>query len=177
MKVNKDKYQVVVSREMYDDLMRLAIIGDYESSGNGETAAKVRRHVRKYNKHMHEERQVEVAKDAAEYRRLRSKVIALISTHGGEMVWRKSKTPPPPGLSEGYTFYLGCKVVGRSELNKLCVKVRNMDGTGNSDIHIDALLTELPEGYEFDPSGMTRFIAYDSRVLEPRKPYQIKRGS
>jgi hypothetical protein len=173
MKENKDRHQVVMAREMYDNLMHLASIGDYERNGNNETVAKVRRHVQKYNKPVHEERQAVVQQDATQYRELRNRVIALITSHVGEMVWRKCLTPPPPGLTEGHTFYLACKVVGRSELNKLAVKVKNMDGSGFTDIHISALHVDLPEGFVFEPDGLSKFIAYDPRVMEPRKPYQI----
>jgi len=173
MKENKDRHQVVIAREMYDDLMYLAAIGDNERNGDTATVSQVRRHAQKYNKHLHEERQVEVAKQEAEYRELRGKVIAMIISHTGEMVWLRQVAPPQPGLTERPVFYLGCQVVGRSEHGKLFVKIKNMDGTNMRDIHIKALRLELPEGYVYEESGMHKHIAYDRRVMEPRKPYQI----
>jgi len=176
MKENKDRHQIVIAREMYDDLIRLADIGAHERDGHNGVVRTVRRHAQKYNKHLHEERQVEVVKDAAEYRRLRSEVIDLVVNHIGQIVWVKSKSPAPRGLEEGVTFYIAYEVVGRSELSKLAVKVAPKVGSGLSDKHISALRKDLPEGYTYTTVGMGSYTAYDPKVVELRKPYQITRG-
>lgn len=187
MKENKDKHQVVMAREMYDELYSMAATHARNSEegcrvpGQPDNPisrlAKVRRHVQKYNKPLHEERQVQVAKNAAEYRRLRNVVIDLVVNHVGDIVWFKSRSPAPRGLDEGIEFYIAYEVVGRSELSKLAIKVVPKTGGCVSDKHISALYTELPEGYTYETEGMSRYIAFDPKFVVPRKPYEIKRGS
>lgn len=186
MKENKDKHQIVMSREMYDELYNMAATYARNSEegcrvpGSPDNPisrlGKVRRHVQKYNKPLHEERQVEVAKNAAEYRELRNRVIDLVVNHVGQIVWVKSQTPVPRGLVLGVTFYLAYEVVGRSELGKLAVKVVSKVGGDLSDIHVAALHKDLPEGYTYTTTGMGSYTAYDPTVVELRKPYEIRRG-
>lgn len=176
MKENKDPHHVIMAREMYDSLMELAAVGAAYREQGSKKLAKVRRHVQKYNKPVHVQRQVQIHQEETEYRNLRNRVILLITTHTGDTVWRKCTAPPHPGLTERPIFYLGCKVVGRSEMGKLIVKVRNIDSHELYDVHIEALIMELPEGYTYEERGLSKNIAYDARIMAPRKPYEIKRG-
>lgn len=186
MKENKDRHQIVMAREMYDELYSLAATHARNSEQDSRVPclpdspisrlAKVRRHVQKYNKPLHEERQVQVAKNAADYRRLRSLVIDLVVNHVGEIVWVKSQSPAPRGLDEGVTFYIAYEVVGRSELGKLAVKVIPKVGGCLTDKHVAALHKDLPEGYTYTTVGMGAYTAFDPKIVELRKPYQITRG-
>jgi len=183
MKENKDKHQVVMAREMYDELYSMAATharnleeGCREPGLPGNALsrlAKVRRHVQKYNKPLHEERQVQVAKSAAEYRRLRELVIDLVVNHVGQIVWVKSQAPAPVGLDVRPTFYIAHEVVGRSELGKLVVKVTPMVGGPLSDKHVSSLTKELPEGYTYETEGMGAYIAFDPTLVEVKKPYGV----
>jgi hypothetical protein len=186
MKENKDKHHIVMAREMYDELYNMAATHARNSEDGCRVPGlpdnpisrlgKIRRHVQKYNKPLHEERQVEVAKNAAEYRRLRSRVIDLVVNHVGQIVWVKSQTPAPMGLDVGVTFYIAYEVVGRSELGKLAVKVAPKVGNGLSDKHVASLYKDLPEGYTYTTSGMGAYTAYDPKIVQLRQPYEIRRG-
>jgi hypothetical protein len=183
MKENKDRHQVVMAREMYDELYSMAATHarnseqDSPIKGSPDSVisrlAKVRRHVQKYNTPVHEDRQAQVKKDAAEYRRLRELVIDLVVNHVGQIVWVKSQAPAPRGLDVRPTFYIAHEVVGRSELGKLAVKVAPVVGGPLSDKHVSSLTKELPERYTYQTEGMGAYIAFDPNVVQVRDPYGI----
>lgn len=68
MKVNHDKHEVHLSREMYDDLIRLALMGEDQlilksQYREGSVVSRVKRHARKFNRSLHLERKDEVLEE------------------------------------------------------------------------------------------------------------------
>lgn len=85
MKENFDSHQVVISREYFETLVNMAQASDYQAGTqnrpNQTMLARILRHVRKYNRPLHESRVEEVAVELKDWRDDRNQVIAFLNDH------------------------------------------------------------------------------------------------
>lgn len=119
MEVNTNIHQVVMSREVYNELIARA-------SWDIAPGKHITRHIRKFNQHLKEEHQVKLAEELAEFKALKAKVYQIVNEHAGKTVFLKVK--------EGYTPLV---VLGVGK-DKIRLKCRRSNGKV-VDVHVNQI--------------------------------------
>jgi hypothetical protein len=87
MKENFDPHQVVISREYFDKLIEMAQPNDHTAGRpthpNQTILARILWHARKFNRHLHNERQVEVETDLVSKRMKRNWRMKIVKKYAG----------------------------------------------------------------------------------------------
>lgn len=157
MKVNKDHHQVVLSREMYDALMVLAVRGEedsYTTDIDDVPISKIRWHARKYNTHLHLERKAEVAEERRVRSEFKKRYKHLLSNYSNKQVWQRH----PSSKNEGEPVYYKVILLGRARNDKSKVCVRYENG-GKLEVDVALIVTEIPEDYVYWTSGIWNQLA------------------
>jgi hypothetical protein len=160
MKVNNDPHQVVLSREMYDDLLALAKAGeessfDYPHLDSVRSVSRLQWHVRKFNTNLHLERQAEVKIQLRGRNEARARMRKLLEDYSGKEVWQQH----PSAKQEGAPVYYKVTLVGRARSNKQKVTVRYQHGDTTLDVAIGLIFIELPDNYTFWTNGPWQYLA------------------
>lgn len=159
MKVNKDPHQVVLSREMYDALLFLAIRGEEDSYSHDADAdvpvTKIKWHARKYNTALHLERQAELKAELLARNEERANIRRLLDEYIGKEVWQQH----PSSKKDGLPVYYKVTLLGRARSNKQKVTVKYQHGDTVLDVPLSLISTEMPEGYTFWLNGPWQYLA------------------
>jgi hypothetical protein len=150
MKDNNDKHQVVMSREMYESLLRFAEEGakHIPALSPHYKLNRVKWHVRKYNTVLRHERQMEVANAEIEYQSQKRDVARVLKHYSGKEVWFFS---PYIYRNSRPVFYKGV-VRCRSPLDKIKIRLVAEDGS-RTDVSLENVRLDLPEGYVYHTTG------------------------
>lgn len=146
---NKNIHQVVMAREMYDQLIRLAEMGVHAGvSSDDQQLRKIKRHVRKFNTDLHNERVNEVEQVMYHWDRSRRELKDFIALHQNKALF---------GEDDGGVFE--ARVLGPSPTNKLYVMLRDIHR--DRVIHCDPrlLIAVLPDNMAFNPFNQ-RYYAF-----------------
>jgi len=153
MKENNDPHQIVISREYFDELVRMAKRQPYSSDVTGGkgvlasmrhdrlTLPRILWHVRKFNTRYKEEQTKQREDKQTEWKRLRNQTIDLLKNYEGKVVYVDGFHPA--------NKHLPMLLIGRGHKSKLHVMVKRIidnqpDGDAE-DVHIRNIVTELPE--------------------------------
>lgn len=158
MNVNKDRHQVVLSREMYNDLVAWAKLGVEESYSHEydelTPLQKIQWHARKYNTDLHLERKAEVAEEARIREEFKKRYKELLSNFSGKQVWQRH----PTSKCEGEPVYYKVVLLGRARNDKSKVYVRYENG-GKLEVDINLIVTEIPANYVYWVCGVWNQLA------------------
>ncbi|AEH03670.1 hypothetical protein AVT69_gp245 [Pseudomonas phage PhiPA3] len=83
MKENRDKHQVVMATEVFNRLLAFAEDG---AKMAGVSLADDKRHIRKFNLHLHQQRIQEVAEDDRQRREWYKRAKEIVNKHRGEQI-------------------------------------------------------------------------------------------
>jgi len=158
MKVNKDHNQVVLSREMYADLLSWAKVGVAESYSYEHDELtpiqKIQWHARKFNANLHLERKAEVAEELRVRNEFKKVYKNLLSNYSNKQVWERH----PNSKLEGEPVYHRVILLGRARNDKSKVTVRYENG-GKLEVPVERILIEIPEDYVYWTSGIWKNLA------------------
>lgn len=159
MKVNKDPHQVVLSREMYADLLSWAKVGVAESYSYEHDdltpIQKIQWHARKFNTALHLERQAELKIELRARNEERARIRKLLEEYTGKEVWQQH----PSSKNQGAPVYYKVTLLGRARSNKQKVSVKYQHGDTVLDVSLDCILIELPQDYTFWTNGPWQYLA------------------
>lgn len=144
MKENHDPHQIVISREYFEELVRIAQRKDTNLRTWFKDVKLIPRilwHVRKYNTAYKAQQAILRETKQKEWNELRSRVIDLIKNYEDKVVYADTQIPA--------SRHLPMVVMGRSWKSKLHVALRrSIDGRLHEHVehfHIRNIVTELPE--------------------------------
>ena len=150
MKDNLDPHQVVMSREMYDDLMKLATVGEDEwFLDDVRELSRIKWHIRKYNAPLRAERKIELMEEFERVTKAKEKLFSLLDRYTGKEVWQCH----PSCKRHYFPTYFKVTLLGRSQTDKQRVVIRYENG-GKGHVPVDWIIAELPPGYVFETEGV-----------------------
>lgn len=158
MKDNLDPHQVVMSREAYDDLIKLATVGEDECVVDDvRELTRIKWHIRKFNAPLRAERKIQLMEELEQVAKAKEKLFTLLHYYTGKEVWQRH----PSCKRYGLPTYFKVTLLGRAR-NKQQVLVRYENG-GKLDVPVDWIITRLPVGHVYCTEGMwsqlaTRYI-------------------
>lgn len=154
MKDNQDPHQVVMGREVYDDLMKLATVAENECVVDDVLElARIRWHIRKYNAPLRAQRKIELMEELDRVNRAKEKLFSLLEHYTNKEVWQRH----PSSKRYGLPVYFKVTLLGRAR-DKRRVIVRYENGSTLA-IPAEGILTALPEGYKYLTEGIWERMA------------------
>lgn len=159
MKENKDKYEVHLSREMYDALVAWAKVGEEHSYQLGIDAptplVDIDRHVRKYNEPLREKSKEVREAEKRLFAERKKAVYDFVNANAGKQVWWLHRRGD---RGRSYAL-LPIQVLSVSDKDKTKVKLKQLSYgsivSQGTRVHLDLseLMSELPEGAVVFRSG------------------------
>jgi len=143
MRDNKDLAVIVLDRDIFDSLFSLAEIGSREC-GDEHVITIIRRHSRKFNKSLRDERQAELATKREAWLNAKREISMFLKNNSGKIVYLKERTG----------IYMPVLVKGRTPKSQNytvpTVRVQLLAQSDNMVINVSTrlLVSELPEGIE-----------------------------
>lgn len=144
MERNNDPHQVVMSREVYNQLMSYATVGAHEHGH--ELPAAMLRHIRKFNPVLSLEHQAEVKLEQEKFIGYRKAVIALLGRKAGQKVY----------VSENGDVLKGMTLLSVVPGCKDRVRLRATRTSQEQHVHISNVIESLPLGHVFETEGYWR---------------------
>lgn len=152
MKVNNDKHEVHLSREMYDALLAWATVGVQESYSSEydelTPLQKIKWHARKFNTQLHIERDQELAKEERETRKNKRELFRFLKENTGKQAWWFHDRP----REGGEYALLPIRIIGRSRKDKTKVLVEKLPYSTvttageKMELPIWKIIVDLPDG-------------------------------
>jgi hypothetical protein len=163
MKDNNNPDQVVIARELYDELTRYADSFAYmqkegaltvvEGNATLKRVSRIKWHARKFNKQLRVERKVNLALELDRVRQSKKALFALLTVCTGKQVWLQVHPIPT-----GETVYIPVTLLGRGVRYKEFALIK-MKGGEKVEKPIHMLLPELPEGFHYHTLGRYHGLA------------------
>lgn len=148
MKVNNNPHHVIMSREMYDELMNRA-------TWEGSNANHIRWHVRKFNSDLAKERKAELVIRDAAFKETKQKVREFVEECRGKLVYYRVKRP------NGWAYIAATpRCIGVGKLTVACLDVDTPDYKNHPNKkqklkqhRLENLFTVVPDGSVPLPNG------------------------